>query len=360
MGKKKVAIVALVNWECNYGNRLQNYALQTVIERLGFDVETINDCRFVKSEVSYKQLLKDILHFITRYRYTPNTHKKRIHFWFWIKRYRKYTSYQTKEDADYNKIADKYDYFITGSDQIWRPIYPATSNKENFLQFTSPEKRIAYAPSFGMRLEDFPKDKVIEYTKWLSEPWKALSIREQIGADAIKEMTGKEVPVLLDPTMMLTGDEWLNIVHGRRTPKHYLLVNCLRTKDYMEYARQLAEKNGWDIMDIENDERYVGCSPSDFIYYISHAEHVLTNSFHCNVFSFLFHKPVTYYLSNDEQTKKITSRIETLLELVDKKVRLEGEFVEYPAFDWGVYEKRLAAKRAQAIDYLSKALDVTK
>ena len=79
MGKKKVAIVALVNWECNYGNRLQNYALQTVVERLGFDVETINDCRYLPSEVRWKQLIKDILHFVTRFRYQPNTHKKRIH-----------------------------------------------------------------------------------------------------------------------------------------------------------------------------------------------------------------------------------------------------------------------------------------
>ena len=96
-----------------------------------------------------------------------------------MRRYRKYTSYQVLRDADYDQIKDMYDYFITGSDQIWRPIFPATSNSANFLQFASPEKRIAYAPSFGMRLEEFPKDKVEEYTKWLSVDWKALSVREK-------------------------------------------------------------------------------------------------------------------------------------------------------------------------------------
>ena len=358
--RKKVAIQALVNWECNYGNRLQNYALQTVVERLGFDVETINDCRYVPSEIRWKRLYKDVAHVVSRFRYTPKDHKKRIYFWFWVRRYRKYTSYQILTDTDYERIKDQYDYFITGSDQIWRPIFPATSNSANFLQFASPEKRIAYAPSFGMRLEEFPKEKVAEYTKWLSEDWKALSVREKLGADVIKALTGKDVPVLLDPTMLLTSDDWAKIAHARRVPKHYLLVNCLRTDKYMEYAHKIAEEHGWEIIDIENDPKYTGCGPSEFIYYISHADHVLTNSFHCNVFAFLFHKNVTYYMSNDEQTKKITSRIETLLELVDKHVDLDGEFVEYPAFDWTEYERRLTIKREIAMNYLYKALDVTK
>ncbi|MBQ6791394.1 MAG: polysaccharide pyruvyl transferase family protein [Paludibacteraceae bacterium] len=358
MDKKKVAIQALVNWECNYGNRLQNYALQTVVERLGFDVETINDCRYQQSEIRWKLLLKDILHCVSRFRYRPNVHKKRIYFWSWVRRYRKYTSYQILNDADYERIKDKYDYFITGSDQIWRPIIPATSNSASFLQFASPEKRIAYAPSFGMRFKEFPEEKIKEYTKWLSEDWKALSVREKEGAEIVKALTGKIIPVLLDPTMLLTSDDWAKIAHFRQTPKHYLLVNCLRTDKYMDYARKIAKEHGWEIIDIENNPRYTGCGPSEFIYYISHADHVLTNSFHCNVFAFLFHKNVTYYMSDDVQTKKISSRIETLLELTGLKVDLSNEYVEYPAIDWAVYESNLKTKRNEAISYLSNALDI--
>ena len=105
------------------------------------------------------------------------------------------------------------------------------------------------------------------------------------------------------------------------------------------------------------DEKNIGNDPGDFVTYIKHADHILTNSFHCNVFAFLYHKPVTYYLSNDEQTRFITSRIDTLMELVGQKVSLVEDYTTYPEFNWTVYEKNLTEKREKAINYLKKALD---
>ncbi len=357
MAKKRVGIVALVNWECNFGNRLQNYALQTIVERLGFDVETINDCRFQPSEVAWKRFIKDVLHRISHFRYDPFLHHQRMHFWIWVKRHRKVSPFEMYDENEYPGIADRYDYFITGSDQIWRPIFPATSNAENFLQFAPGYKRIAYAPSFGMKLKDFPQNKVELYKERLSSEWKALSVREVEGANIIKELTGKEVPVLLDPTMLLTTKEWDKVTKCKILPKHYLLICCLRTNEYKEWAEAYAKEHNLKIIDIMGDERYVGCDPGDFVTYIKHADHILTNSFHCNVFAFLYHRPVTYYLSNDEQTRFITSRIDTLMELVGQKVPLVEDYTTYPDFDWNVYERNLHEKRENAINYLKNALD---
>lgn len=357
--KQKVGIVTLVNFEHNFGNRLQNYALQTVVERLGFRVETINDIRCVKhTEAALIQLLRYLAHYITRYKYVPSIHKAGIRFWLWVKKYRKATSYTIKKDEDfYSKVdTDKYAFFITGSDQIWRPVFTASSNFACFLQFAPPHKRIAYAPSFGMKYEDFPEDKKVQYTQWLSSGWRALSVREKSGADAIMKMIHQQVPVVLDPTMLLTANEWQKIANKRRVPKHYLLVYCLRTNKYLPYAKELALRNNLEIVDLNNDDQYSGCNPSDFIYYVSNADCVLTNSFHCNVFSFLFHKQVAYYMSDDEQTQKISSRIDTLLELTGKQIILNRELTIYPEIDWKLYEENLSTRRKNAMKFLYNAL----
>lgn len=357
--RKKVGIVTLVNFEQNFGNRLQNYALQTIIERFGFRVETINDIRCVKrTETAFIQLLRYLAHYITRYKYIPGIHKSGIRFWWWVKKYRKTTKFTIKYDEDfYTKInVAGYEYFITGSDQIWRPIFTASSNSACFLQFAPTNKRIAYAPSFGMRYEDFPENKKEEYTKWLTSGWKALSIREKSGADAIWEMTHQKVPVVLDPTMLLTAKEWMEIANKKRTPEHYLLVNCLRTKKYLPYAQEIAKRNNLVVVDINNDNRYNSCNPSDFLYYVSHADFVLTNSYHCNVFAFLYHKQVAYLLSDDEQTQQISSRIDTLLELTGQQIVLKKDLTIYPKINWDIYEKNLAIRRRKSLEFLANAL----
>ena len=76
------------------------------------------------------------------------------------------------------------------------------------MEFAPKEKRIAYAPSFGIpKIPAVYKEK---YKKWIMEiPY--LSVREESGAKIIKELTGKDVPVLIDPTLMLTKEKWLSI-----------------------------------------------------------------------------------------------------------------------------------------------------
>lgn len=358
MEKKKVAIVTLVNFETNYGNRLQNYALTHFLEKHDCLVETLNDVRYVKhDEASYIQLLRFAAHYISRYKYVPMIHKRALFFWSWVKRYRKTTWRKFKKDSDYEYISNSYDYFITGSDQIWRPIFEASSNSACFLQFAKPSQRIAYAPSFGMRYTEFPKEKVKIYKEWLSSGWKSLSVREKEGAEAVLQMTGEQIPVVLDPTMLLDVSEWNKIARKTKAPKHYVLVYCLRCSDYLEYVKKFAQEKNVSIVDIGNDDRYAGCGPSEFLYLIRNADYVLTNSFHCNVFAFLYHKAVTYYVSKDVQTASILSRLESLWELANLKITLESDYIEYPKIDWDLYERNLSNKRNKSMDYLLNALN---
>lgn len=40
---------------------------------------------------------------------------------------------------------------------------------------------------------------------------KTISMREKAGADLVKKLTGREVPVVVDPTILLSKEEWQKI-----------------------------------------------------------------------------------------------------------------------------------------------------
>ena len=102
-------------------------------------------------------------------------------------------------------INKKYDYFITGSDQVWNPNFNRMSDID-FLVFATPEKRVAFSASFG--ISEIPED-MKDYYKERLLGIKYLSVREDTGKDIIENLTGREdVQVLVDPTMLLTSEEW--------------------------------------------------------------------------------------------------------------------------------------------------------
>lgn len=129
----------------------------------------------------------------------------------------KSNAYALVDKAEFNLFL-KYDYFITGSDQVWNPHYNFIGTSD-LLAFAKPEQRISYSASFGV--DEIPDEKKKEYTENLSQ-FMALSVREKRGAEIIKELTGKDAQVVLDPTMLLTSDQWSKV---EKSPSLHLKSN---------------------------------------------------------------------------------------------------------------------------------------
>ena len=157
---KKIGILTLNGYH-NYGNRLQNYAMQEVLKSLGFNVETIiNDRKMIKKEKLTKRMYNLIKNSISEiYMKTYNKIWRNIRKDTIIKRtetFKKFT-YDYIKETDYtisknnipDDLSDRYDYFITGSDQVWNPDN-LHGTSFFFLTFAPKHKRIAYAPSFGL------------------------------------------------------------------------------------------------------------------------------------------------------------------------------------------------------------------
>lgn len=147
MSKGKIGIVTITAGPPNFGNKLQNYAVQTIVERLGYQAETILDCRWVKNSRKWTTYIKSLLHIVTRYHYSY-AHLKAIRFRNWSEKYLKYCPIVLKSESGYKLLRTRFDYCFVGSDQIWNPEY--SPDYFSFAAFVKKEKRIALSPSFGV------------------------------------------------------------------------------------------------------------------------------------------------------------------------------------------------------------------
>ncbi|WP_370840240.1 polysaccharide pyruvyl transferase family protein [Megamonas funiformis] len=316
----KVAIVTLPG-HFNYGNRLQNYALQKFISNYAETVETLWYENYYLPEMKNGKLdkvyLKNVLKFILNWkgmREKEKNYGKNCIRQYNIRNFSdKYINikYDYKIDENLNNI---YDYFIAGSDQIW--FLNRNYSYIRFLRFADKNKRIAYAPSFGVSKipnKDIDKNRLKQFLKEM----KLISIRETAGAKIIYELTGKRVPVLVDPTILLSKEEWQEIEMTPRwyNGEKYILTYFLGNPSPI--IKNIAEKNNWKIynlMDINTLDLYVS-RVEEFIYLIEHAQLMCTDSFHGTVFSILMNTPFLVLNRQEKGMPDMTSRIDTLLEL---------------------------------------------
>lgn len=350
MEKKKIGIVTITNDGYNYGNRLQNYALQTVLQRMGFVVETLNRPIRENQRLWWRRK-KMVMHYFLPY-HRKIEHLKAGNFFFWNKRYIKWSDVVVT-DSVLPLVADKYDYFIAGSDQIWNPKFIWGKDPYMFLQFARPEQRIAYAPSIG--LDSVDESFIPKYKEWWQD-WKALSCRENSGAKIISELVGRSVPSLLDPTLLLTRQDWERMTKGIDTPKKYVFLYVLGelTEEYREYIGKMTTETGCELVDVMNDIRFAGCSPSKFVALIQHAEWVVADSYHAMAFAMVFHRPFTF-LNRIGSGMNMSSRFQTLLDSFDIQVDHLDTITDIEV-DWQSFEEKHTFHRKEAMEFLNNAL----
>lgn len=372
----KIAIIT-INGHNNYGNRLQNYAMQTFLKFFTENVDTIwcdEKYNYIVEKNETKKIynIKYIINYLLN-RNDTRTFIKR-HVYESIREYniKKFSDKNINIRYDFgisNDLNNEYDYFIVGSDQVWNPFFwDFWNSKKNyikirFLQFANKEKRIAYAASFG--ISEIPEN-YIDLFKINLKNMKAISVREKNGSKIIEKLIGKKVPVVVDPTILLSKEEWQKIElipewhHGEKYILTYFLGNP------SPIIENLAKKNGWKIynlMDKSNLDLYAS-RVEEFVYLIEHAELVATDSFHACVFSILMNTPFLVINRQQKGVADMTSRIDTLLELfgfqdrymINGECNLSDEEILYMDFSNVESIQKREIERSTA--YIKKALDL--
>jgi hypothetical protein len=378
----KIGIVTL-NGYFNYGNRLQNYALQQVLRNEGHKVETVvfeseetrkssNKIRKVRlidrvlnlknksiSDI-IKKIQSDIKNKIYGKKYKHLNHQREEIFKDFTKKNIIERHIKISNNQIPHEFIKEYDYFITGSDQVWNPNYNKGSQL-NFLTFFDGSHSIAFAPSFGV--SQIPVEYQENYKSWISDI-KYLSVRENEGAKIIRELTGRNAPILVDPTLLLTSEQWRELEDEVTVQqnKRYLLTYFLgetRVK-YRKVIESYAKANSLEIInlsDINEEDSYVA-GPKEFIYYIDNCDLFCTDSFHGTVFSIIFKKPFVVF--ERVGTASMYSRIETILDKFNLTSRKDSNISlsDVMDIDYSNVAPILEAERQKAIEFLRNSLNV--
>lgn len=311
----KVGIVTLPG-NYNYGNRLQNYALEQTLLNIGPEVSTLiikpstEKRKFRISKVA-KIIPKtiDILSGNSS-KYKKMMSEKEKYILPFTRNY--LHNIEFSEDA-----INKIDLFFVGSDQVWNPDYVG-GDKNYFLDFVEPNKRFSYAASFGV--STIPSRFEEEYAYFLSK-MKGISVREETGINIVTKLTGKKSILVPDPTMLLTKKQWQKLIQSQKqssVPKKEKFIIVYMLDEFSQVKRrkveQFANKNNYKIVQIMGDlydESHYIFNPIEFIEAIQNAEMVFTDSFHCGVFSIVLNTPFIVF---DRIRGGMSSRLSTLLD----------------------------------------------
>ena len=270
---------------------------------------------------------------------------------------------ETRFDIPYlEDLADEYDFFVVGSDQIWNPKwYPSWS----FLDFVPKKKRIAYAASIAA--PSIPGDKKEIFRRGISG-FNHVSVREENAVKLIKELTGEAPLLVVDPVFLLTKEEWLSFAQKptwfkNQYPRGFILTYYLRRLPPPEVKTIAAELDlpVINLLDVENFNHFV-VGPAEFLWLCAHASLIFSNSFHGTSFSILMRRPfINREIVNDKGGVSMYSRIKSILELFGLKDRYsQGEKIftaeEALNIDFTRRDEVFSSERTKALNFLSGAL----
>lgn len=391
--KKKIGIVTQYYNSTNYGGNLQAYALCAVLDHKGYNAEQI--CfpfealiqreKGVKALFSrgfcyfFKKVLRRVKYMLVNPIIEPKkkreeqkhqVRKKRTAAFFNFNRNLIPHSREIYNSESIGSCVENYDVFITGSDQVWNFDW---YNPSYFLDFVPSSKtKMSYAASVAMPSLTKQQAKIVKNSL---QDYKAISVREKSAVKLLEGLSPVEVQTVLDPTLLLTKEEWDKVCSDRVINEDYIFCyflgdNQQERKIVEEFARlhslkvvviphivgiKLIERNF-------GDERLYDASPEQFLSLIKHAKYVFTDSFHAVVFSNIYQKQ--YFVFNRSQKGEMSSRIVDITKLFHQEERFcagkNKENVDYVTslsdIDYTKENKDFEKLKQASIEFLEKNL----
>ncbi len=381
MESKRVCIVTNYSSTSNYGALLQAYALNRVINDMGYPAEDLYFVRNASSkrkDLLYrlchgecKSVLNQIKSRIEKIRVRRQLRSRKAildDFRFSISHTIKYSN------DDIDTVSGKYDVFICGSDQIFRP-NKNTGELESYYWLTmvgDPCIKASYAASLG--IENYDRETELLACKYLSN-FDFISIREKTATDYIKRITGREdVITSVDPVFLIKREEWLRLVSPYEVGEKYILVYMIHgTKDLYKSIREFAVTTKMIIVtfpsmsyrykDYEKDFGDImisDASPEQFLFLISNASYFFTDSFHGTAFSLILHKKVFISKANEIAFSRINN-IVSLFGVENFIIPSEGlttdEYLKQSSPDWKELDKIMEEERKKSYEYLRMVIE---
>lgn len=317
-GIKKVGIVTILD-VANFGSMLQAYALATIVEQMGYRAVFVNywrpnyttshKVRTFLQDKSLGNILKRVVFALSALFFYPTIRNRVRNFVT-----RKFTFTRPYHSIDeMQKFPLNLDFAICGSDQIWNSIYNGGLDRVFYLDFVSCP-RIAYAASSGMK--EFPQEELSNIKKILSG-FQAISVRESQTCDYLRKLGFLETQHVLDPSLLLSGDEWKEIAECKSSAdekkEKYLLVYSVErfNNDFIfSQAKRIAKELNLKMFvvcttypvrakDYGFDKIYAMADVKTFLQLMAGADFIVASSFHGTAFALNFNKEFVTISANN-------------------------------------------------------------
>ena len=370
---KKIAAITFHRAQ-NFGSVLQAYALRQTVLDISREANTDTEYSIIdfssdtqqeiyshfRKMLGFSDLIKNIVIFLYSKKIKTREEK--------FEEFLNTNLHLTEAFTDNDNIEDNIgaDLYISGSDQIWN-VRAKDFSDLYFLGFVKNAKKVSYAASFGPLNIDWLKYDSAKYSNFLNE-YAAISVREQGSQKNVKILTGKECDIHIDPTLLLSKDEWRKIQsNANYNNGKYILLYCLEpTKKQLKIAAKISKKLKLPIVVLrynnKNDmfnsfvKKY-DAGPRDFLSYIDNAALVLTSSFHGTAFSLIYEKP--FYILNGLQDNRISSILNitgTADRNIDSVEEISSINLDLP--DFKMSRDALCKEKQKSLKYLKEALEI--
>lgn len=342
----KIGIVTF-HWATNYGAVLQAYALQTYLENSGYQVEIINYVPFRNKFVTtISRLLKRNFSYFKTEKKINYFRKKYLHL------SKKYSFISSLKDTK-----DKYNCAIAGSDQIWNVSFTLQKGKKPnltyFLSFLDDNvKKISYAASFGT--ECVP-DEYVEISKPCLEKFQCLSVREMSGVQILNKI-GFDAELVCDPTLLINSQEYQKIMQNDFRKKEGLFSFVLHNDE----NSQKIVSSVLELTGLSHEMSNSLLSVSEWLCCIRDSSLVVSNSFHCIMFSLIFNKP---FVAVGMKGSGMNDRLLTLLKTYNLENRIIVDFdkkhisdIVNSTIDWNSVNKMIKIKQEEGRLFLKESI----
>ncbi|MDO5852426.1 MAG: polysaccharide pyruvyl transferase family protein [Methanobacteriaceae archaeon] len=355
---KKIGIITF-HRATNYGAVLQGFALQKKLEQIKYQSEIID----------YRNEYFERIYGIQKDFNTNNPLKKIVYFlcknYFFIQKKIKFRKF-IKENicisnkiykSEINTLNSRYDYFITGSDQVFN-LDLTQNDLTYYLDFCDDNKRFSYAASFGHK--KILDEEMSDYKKLLST-FSKLSIRENDTSKLINEKLNLNTRVDIDPTLLFSRKQWDDLLNLKKCclEEGIFYYKVAEPVKLTKYVSEFSEHNNKFVVEINSNLRKSSkefiikrtLGPKEFVEMIKKSEYVATTSFHATVFALLYHKKLILELK--DINGKINNRVINLLNSVGI-VDLDVEnVVLLNNINWDRVDEKLKYEREKSISYLN-------
>ena len=387
MTEKKVALA--INYDYHdYGGMLQAFATQRALGKMGVESEAL-DFNCLKGDINkrkWEYFLTNASDFSIvkeKSRVIGKKMRARMNKEFGYKLSARDKAFDdfcrknfqiSKKFGSWKELQDschEYEAIIVGSDQLWLPSNVAGDYYTlNFVP--DGVKKVAYATSFGVGA--IPEKMKRQYSAFLKRI-DFLSARETSGQEIIKQCTGRDVPLVCDPTLLLETSDWDKILSREKVPQEEY-VFCYFMGDnpeHREFAKRLARKCNLKIVALLHLDQYIASdkdyvdyapyniSPADFVGLVKNAKYVCTDSFHGTVFSIIFSKDFfTFKRFNKKASLSTNTRLTSLLNRLNLNERLfsgsESLTDDMGVKDYHEVQNLLCDFRQESIKYLKESI----